>query len=1054
MYISDLHIHSRFSRATSKDCDAPHLELSARRKGIQVIGTGDFTHPEWRKELKEQLIPAGEGVYTLRDEFRLPGSSMEQRPLFAVTGEISCIYKRNGKTRKVHNVILLPSLEAADELSAKLEAIGNIHSDGRPILGLDSRDLLELTLDTCPEAEFIPAHIWTPHFSMFGAFSDFNTIEECFDDLTPHIHAVETGLSSDPPMNWRVSQLDGLTLVSHSDAHSPAKLGREANMMDTPLTYPGMVHAIRTGEGFLGTIEFFPEEGKYHLDGHRNCGVCLTPVQTAERGGLCPVCGRKLTVGVEHRVEELADRASGFRPAGAKPFESLAPLPEVIAACTGVSATCKKTVTLYERMLSELGTEFYILREAPDTDIERIAGPCLAEGIRRLRAGRVERRAGFDGEYGTISLLTPSEIERLNGQTSLFAVEALQIHGAAPQLKRKKAPKDPKPDHTPEKSEPKELLNPQQLAAVAADKRRVAVIAGPGTGKTKTLVARIAHLVEDCGIKADEITAVTFTNQAAAEMRERLEQRLGGKRAVTHMTIGTFHAICLKLLGNVRLIAPGDALTAAADALTASGSDPKRAKSLVQAVSRVKNGIEPEACGITQEEFDAYCARLQELGVLDFDDLLTEAIKLDPTGQKRFHHLLVDEFQDINDAQYELVRRWSCDGKLFVIGDPDQSIYGFRGASGRCFERLTEDFPDTQVIRLVENYRSAPEILRASTAVIANNPGAERILSPNRPSGPSVRLVTAADDFSEGIFVAKEIARLTGGVDMLEAQRTRRDDNVRAFSDIAVLCRTHRQLELIEKCLIHDDIPCIVSGREDFLDADDVRGALAFFRSLRHPTDTGALDTALRTLWHCPADLVEKACALSRGMGSFDPNALRDEVSGYGPLELWCACAAEWLPLVTHEKPLKLIERWIEAHGPSDTLNRLKNTAVFYPTLDALDHALILGQEPDLSRACGKGWKSGAVRLMTLHGAKGLEFPVVFVSGVKAGSLPLESQGRPADIEEERRLFYVGMTRAREELILTAAPEPSSFLEELPAEVMRERATTRREKSARQLSLF
>lgn len=1054
MYISDLHIHSRFSRATSKDCDAPHLELSARRKGIQVIGTGDFTHPEWRKELKEQLIPAGEGVYTLRDEFRLPGSSMEQRPLFVVTGEISCIYKRNGKTRKVHNVILLPSLEAADELSAKLEAIGNIHSDGRPILGLDSRDLLELTLDTCPEAEFIPAHIWTPHFSMFGAFSDFNTIEECFDDLTPHIHAVETGLSSDPPMNWRVSQLDGLTLVSHSDAHSPAKLGREANLMDTPLTYPGMVHAIRTGEGFLGTIEFFPEEGKYHLDGHRNCGVCLTPVQTAERGGLCPVCGRKLTVGVEHRVEELADRASGFRPAGAKPFESLAPLPEVIAACTGVSATCKKAATLYERMLRELGTEFYILREAPDTDIERIAGPCLAEGIRRLRAGKVERRAGFDGEYGTISLLTPSEIERLNGQTSLFAVEALQIHGAAPQLKRKKAPKDPKPNHKPEKAAPEELLNPQQLAAVDADRRRVAVIAGPGTGKTKTLVARIAHLVEDCGIKADEITAVTFTNQAAAEMRERLEQRLGGKRAVAHMTIGTFHAICLKLLGNVRLIAPGDALTAAADALTACGSDPKRAKSLVRAVSRVKNGIEPEACGIMQEEFDAYCARLQEWGVLDFDDLLTEAIKLDPTGQKRFHHLLVDEFQDINDTQYELVRRWSRDGKLFVIGDPDQSIYGFRGASGRCFERLTEDFPDTQVIRLVENYRSAPEILHASTAVIAHNPGAERILSPNRPSGPAVRLVMAADDFSEGIFVAKEIARLAGGVDMLEAQRTRRDDNVRAFSDIAVLCRTHRQLELIEKCLIHDDIPCIVSGREDFLDADDVRGVLAFFRFLRHPTDTGALDTALRTLWHCPADLVEKACALSRRMGSLDPNALRGEVAGYGPLELWCDCAAEWLPLVTHEKPLKLIERWIEAHGPSDTLNRLKNTAVFYPTLDALDHALILGQEPDLSRACGKGWKSGAVRLMTLHGAKGLEFPVVFVAGVKAGSLPLESPGRPADIEEERRLFYVGMTRAREELILTAAPEPSPFLDELPDAVTHESPRPQKEKAAKQLSLF
>ena len=349
MYIADLHIHSRFSRATSKDGDLPHLDWWARRKGIRMVGTGDFTHPAWRAELREQLVPAGEGVYTLRQDLRLPDVAPGEAPRFVITGEISCIYKRHGRTRKVHNLILLPSLEAADELSARLEAIGNIHSDGRPILGLDSRDLLELTLDTCPDAEFIPAHIWTPHFALFGAFSGFDTMEECFGDLTGHIHAVETGLSSDPPMNWRVSALDGLTLVSHSDAHSPSKLGREADLLDTGLTYPELVRAIRTGEGFQGTVEFFPEEGKYHLDGHRNCGVCLTPAETAALGGVCPVCGKKLTIGVEHRVEALADRPAGFRPEGAKPFESLAPLPEVIAATTGVSAAGKNTQALYEQ---------------------------------------------------------------------------------------------------------------------------------------------------------------------------------------------------------------------------------------------------------------------------------------------------------------------------------------------------------------------------------------------------------------------------------------------------------------------------------------------------------------------------------------------------------------------------------------------------------------------------------------------------------------------------------------------------------------------------------
>ena len=354
MYIADLHIHSRFSRATSKDGDAPHLDWWARRKGIGLVGTGDFTHPAWRRELREHLVPAGDGVYALREDLILPGAMPGQDPRFVVTGEISCIYKRGGRTRKVHNLILLPSLEAADELSARLEAIGNIRSDGRPILGLDSRDLLELTLECCPEAELIPAHIWTPHFAMLGAFSGFDGVEECFADLADHIHAVETGLSSDPPMNWRLSGLDRFTLVSHSDAHSPSKLGREADLLDAPLSYPGLVRAIRTGEGFLGTVEFFPEEGKYHLDGHRSCGVCLTPAETQERDGRCPVCGKKLTIGVEHRVEALADRPAGFRPQGAKPFESLAPLPEVIAASTGASASSKGTLALYEDMLSRL----------------------------------------------------------------------------------------------------------------------------------------------------------------------------------------------------------------------------------------------------------------------------------------------------------------------------------------------------------------------------------------------------------------------------------------------------------------------------------------------------------------------------------------------------------------------------------------------------------------------------------------------------------------------------------------------------------------------------
>lgn len=1046
MYIADLHIHSRFSRATSKDGDLPHLDYWAARKGISLVGTGDFTHPAWRAELHEQLTPVGEGVYTLREDLRLPGR-MAGEVRFVVTGEISSIYKRDGKTRKVHNLIVLPSLEAADELSAKLEAIGNIHSDGRPILGLDSRDLLELTLDVCPDAEFIPAHIWTPHFSMFGAFSGFQTVQACFDDLTPHIHAVETGLSSDPPMNWRVSALDGLTLVSHSDAHSPSKLGREADLLDTSCDYSGLTHAIRTGTGFMGTVEFFPEEGKYHLDGHRNCGVCLTPAQTLACGGICPVCGKKLTIGVEHRVEELADRPDGYRPDNAKPFESLAPLPEVIASCTGLSAASKKTQALYERMLHELGPEFHILRQTSAADLAQIAGAGVAEGIRRLRAGQVTRRAGFDGQYGTITLLSPDEIAQYSGQISLFAVQPATSTAKS----ERTLPKTQPELSVSEDTSADRGLNPAQQQAVQAEEAVVAVIAGPGTGKTKTLTARIAHLVEDCGVKPDEITAVTFTNQAADEMRARLETRLGGKRAVSRMTIGTFHAVCLKQLKQVHLIAPGETLTLASNVLkdAQSNQSPKR---LLQMVSQVKNGADAAQIGLDTDLYDAYCARLRACGMLDFDDLLTETLARGPVEDKRFHYLLVDEVQDINDTQFELMRLWSQGGKsLFVIGDPDQSIYGFRGASGHCFDRLRTAWPDLREIRLTENYRSTPAVLQAAQAVIAHNPGPDRVLHANCPDGQPVRLVTAADNFAEAVFVAKEIGRMAGGVDMLEAQALGQEREIRAFSDIAVLCRTHRQLELMEKCLRHDDIPCIVVGREDFLDDDRVRAVLAFLRSLYTPQDIAALDTALRLIWDCPADLIQKAEDLCRDRTDWDLEAMQPAVQGFGHLEVWLDRVAAWLPR-RKDKPYKLIEAWEDAYGTTPELERLRNTAVFYTHFADLWNALVLGQEADLCRAAGKGWKSGAVRLMTLHGAKGLEFPAVFVSGVTADDLPLRSQKGPTDEEEERRLFYVGMTRAKAELIVTVGGQPSPFLRELPDSVQRETRT--RTRPPEQLSLF
>ncbi len=404
--IGDLHIHSRFSMATSREGTPENLDFWARKKGVSLIGTGDFTHPVWRKELRERLVPEENGLYRLREEYVKEESRKFQGEgtRFVVSGEISSIYKKNGKTRKVHNVILLPSLEAADTMAQRLEKIGNIHSDGRPILGLDSHDLLEMMLDVCPDGILIPAHIWTPHFSVLGAKSGFDSVEECFEELTPYVHALETGLSSDPAMNWRISKLDRYQLVSNSDAHSPSKLGREANLLDIECSYEGLYQAIQTGKGLEGTVEFFPEEGKYHFDGHRKCGVSLSPVEAERLGGICPVCGKKLTMGVDHRVEQLADREEGFVKKDGKKYESLVPLPEVVAACMGYSTASKKVQGCFEQMMQTLGTEFDILRNVPAEDIKSCAGERIAEGIENVRTGNVKRIPGYDGEYGKIQL--------------------------------------------------------------------------------------------------------------------------------------------------------------------------------------------------------------------------------------------------------------------------------------------------------------------------------------------------------------------------------------------------------------------------------------------------------------------------------------------------------------------------------------------------------------------------------------------------------------------------------------------------------------------------
>lgn len=425
-YIADLHIHSHFSRATAKNLNIENIYIAAQLKGIKVVGSGDFTHPGWFSEIKKKLIPAEEGLFRLKDH--IAKTCDKEVPLicragvrFLLTAEISNIYKKRDKIRKNHNIVFLPTIKDVSLFNSKLDRIGNIKSDGRPILGLDARNLLEELLHVSEKGILIPAHIWTPWFSVLGSKSGFDSIEECFEDLSSYIFAIETGLSSDPEMNWRVSQLDNLTLISNSDAHSPQNIGREANLFNTPLSYHDLTEAIKTGDKkkFLGTFELFPEEGKYHLDGHRKCNVRLWPTQSIKEKRVCPKCGKPLTLGVLYRIEELSDRLEVYNRKNRHPFYSTIALVKILSEILMVGPKSKKVKQNYDMLLKELGPEFHILHKKKIKDIEKIGIPLLSEAIFRMRNKKLNILPGYDGEFGKIKIFDENEIKTKKNHNAL-----------------------------------------------------------------------------------------------------------------------------------------------------------------------------------------------------------------------------------------------------------------------------------------------------------------------------------------------------------------------------------------------------------------------------------------------------------------------------------------------------------------------------------------------------------------------------------------------------------------------------------------------------------
>ncbi|HET9079777.1 MAG TPA: UvrD-helicase domain-containing protein [Trebonia sp.] len=1089
-FYADLHIHSKFSRACSRDCDLEHLAWWAGRKGIGVVGTGDFTHPVWREELGAKLVPEAPGLFRLRPELEravhdtLPPAC--RTPVrFLLSSEISTIYKRDERTRKVHHLLYAPSLDAVDEITRALARVGNLASDGRPILGLDSRDLLEITLSAGDGCYLVPAHAWTPWFAVLGSQSGFDRVSDCYADLSDQIFAIETGLSSDPEMNWRVSSLDGYRLVSNSDAHSPPMLGREATAFSLPeIDYFQIYRALRTGEGFAGTVEFFPEEGKYHLDGHRACDVRMTPEETRDAGGKCPVCGKKPTIGVQHRVDVLADRPEGYRPDGAAGFTSFVPLPEILGEIAGVGPKSKSVAAQVSAMVERFGPELGILGDVPLDDLAAGAPSIVAEAVSRLRRGEVRREAGYDGVYGTIRLFDPDEL----AGAALFDLPRAP---RKPSQGRPRTPADagasPQPPAGgagPGAAAQPAGLDPEQHAIVTHEGGPLLVVAGPGAGKTRVLTHAIAHRIGN-GLPPGNCLAVTFTRRARDELRDRLTVLLGAD-AAARVTVATFHGLGLlilreqgKLLGldaglkvadeKTRdevlrsLLSPGGT---APRALRTDGNprfsspsgSPAAVGARIAAAKRVRASttgaaVHPVAVEGPVSDFIArYDAALRERGLVDLDDLVTLPAALlagDPSlaagYRSRWTDVFVDEYQDVDEQQYLLLRQLAAPGaRICAIGDPDQAIYGFRGGDVRYFLRFPEDFSGAaKTVRLSRSYRSAPTIVRAAMQLIRPGtlvPGRELI--PARTDIPDSPVVVhaVADEREEAEAVAAEIERLLGGAS-LHALDTRavdggnRVEHQLSFADFAVLYRTSSQAAEVGEALARRGFPFQRRAHSRLAEMPGVAAILAALT---------------------PSDALARPPAAD---GDPEPESVAERVA------VAVAAALGATENAVGGEPAERAEAIMTIRAAAEVLGPL--AAKCGTGLDRFLDELQLGAEVD-------AWdpRADRISLLTLHAAKGLEFPVVFIVGCDDGLLPLRSwRGAEVDHAEERRLLFVGMTRATTRLTLYTAAKrtlrgevttcsPSPFLSSVDQSLTSRRGGEdrsrgrRRQQRAQQATLF
>lgn len=1090
-YIADLHIHSLFSRATSKASNLPGLAAWAAVKGIQVLGTGDFTHPQWFAQITEQLEEAEPGFLKLRQSHQsieeyLPGDLRPQIPLsdirFVLTAEISSIYKKNDRVRKNHNLLFAPDLESVRRLNRTLGDIGNLHSDGRPILGLDAKNLLEIVLEHAPQGFLVPAHVWTPWFSLFGSKSGFDKIEECFEELTPHIFALETGLSSDPEMNRRISALDRYTLISNSDCHSPAKLGREANIFSTGFDYFSMREALKSPVDekghrvFEATVEFYPEEGKYHCDGHRKCSICFEPGETKANQGRCPVCNRPLTVGVLSRVLDLADRDKPQYNEHDPLVHSSIPLPEVLSELLGVGPATKKVAAAYAKLINLFQSEFSLLLDVPIEDIERKSTPLIGEAIRRIRENKVIRTPGYDGEFGIIKVFAEGERDKIAGQLSMFA----PLVRAKKKSKKVKAATLPPPTATNVVKKQGQKLNSEQQAVVDDAAPIVVVKAGPGTGKTHALVQRVVRVVKE---HDQPCTVISFTNKAADEVRERIEHTIGLRPAA--LQVHTFHGYCLYWLRryNPSLQPVGPVKRYQILQTLYPDFESRKLKQLSQEI------LSSAAYPVQKEDYLAY---LHANDCVDIDMIIPFALDMlreegESCKEIRTHtgHLFVDEFQDINREQYDLVCSLATTSPVFIIGDPDQAIYGFRGADSSWFQRFI-DSHQASCHQLVRNYRNSSNIMEAAEQVIGNNRDRAFIIPMQTAckSTGRLHLQLCTTPTHEARWIIDQIEVLLGGTSHREIEKIEiLEEASFSLRDIGILFRTSKQMQVVSKAMAKHGIPFQTVDLQAFYTRSEMRPlywAILLLAGLADKEqqlflfgqEKGVGANILTTVRHHLYDEKNKESTLLE----LNPSLIAQEKTR-SRLRAFQLFFSQLKKLVhSTESLVDVIDRlasYYKLNKEVSDIERLQKISINYPQ-SILDYAQYLLRYSD---SIIYDDKAECVTLSTMHAAKGLEYKVVFIAGAEQGLIPLQPREQLADaalinhVEEERRLFYVAMTRAIDILYFThvrsrilygqkmQTVEPSQFISEIPtssfSKIKNSRPAGKNESSRnRQLSLF